>query len=246
MPRGTAGARCIRETAAIQVVLPHGGSGAVIRVAGEDLLRAVQLLQQHRADEQVRPGHCTERQDRIGLVENGLTEPVGAANRESHGPGAVIAPGGKPAGQVAARPFLTAFIERNKARIRRPGGEEQFGLARLQLRRRQFPFLFHFDDRRRRNEPVGIVGLKIVERTSAQAADREQVTADRRSPLLQNRFDVRQIRTPHFFEIVIGADFRPEEMDDDIAGVEQHPIALALALDGEPARDRLFQVVGQG
>ena len=34
-------------------------------------------------------------------------------------------------------------------------------------------------------------------------------------------------------------------MNDDIAGVDQHPIALALALDRDPAGNRLFEVIGQ-
>src|SRR6185437_1153033 len=34
---------------------------------------------------------------------------------------------------------------------------------------------------------------------------------------------------PHLLEIVEGADFGPEDVDDDVYGVDQHPIALAHA-----------------
>src|SRR3546814_14063086 len=42
-----------------------------------------------------------------------------------------------------------------------------------------------------------------------------------------------QVHAPHLFQIVERAHFRPEEMDDDVAGVEQHPVA---ALDRKSTR----------
>ena len=40
---------------------------------------------------------------------------------------------------------------------------------------------------------------------------------------------------PHLFEIVEGAHFRPEDVDDDVAGVDQHPVAMRHALDANVA-----------
>ena len=114
LPRRTAGARCIRETASLPVVLPHGSSVAVVRVTGEDLLRAVELFQQHRADEEMRTGHRAEGENCIGVVENRLAKPFSAANRKSDGGTAVIAPGGEAVSQVAARPWLSPRIERDE------------------------------------------------------------------------------------------------------------------------------------
>ena len=102
LPRRTAGARCIRETASLPVVLPHGSSVAVVRVTGEDLLRAVELFQQHRADEEMRPGHRAEGENCIGVVENRLAEPFRAADREGDRSDAPIAPGGEAVGEVTA------------------------------------------------------------------------------------------------------------------------------------------------
>src|SRR5262249_36951765 len=58
---------------------------------------------------------------------------------------------------------------------------------------------------------------------------------------------VGQGTTPHFFKIVIAADFGPEEVHDDVARIDQHPIALRLPLDRYPgsARERLFEMLGQ-
>jgi len=131
LPRRTAGARCIRETASLPVVLPHGSSVAVIRVAGEDLLRAVELFQQHRADEEMRPSHGAQGENCIGLVENRLAEPFGAADREGDRSGAPIAPGGEAVGDVTARPGLPALVERDENGAGRTSGKDQCGLARL-------------------------------------------------------------------------------------------------------------------
>jgi len=114
LPRRTAGARCIRETASLPVVLPHGSSVAVVRVTGEDLLRAVELFQQHRADEEMRPGHRAEGENCIGVVENRLAEPFRAADREGDRSDAPIAPGGEAVGEVATRPWLSPRIERDE------------------------------------------------------------------------------------------------------------------------------------
>src|SRR5512135_2420822 len=46
---------------------------------------------------------------------------------------------------------------------------------------------------------------------------------------------------PHFFEIVEGAHFRAEYVDDDIAGVDQHPITMGQALDARIRYACLFQ-----
>ena len=98
LPRRTAGARCIRETASFPVVLPHGRSVTVIRVAGQDLLGAVELFQQHRADEKVRPSHRAEGEDHIGFLENRLAQPFGAADCEGDRTGAAITPSRQPVG----------------------------------------------------------------------------------------------------------------------------------------------------
>src|SRR5262249_8436414 len=57
-------------------------------------------------------------------------------------------------------------------------------------------------------------------------------------------------RRPHLFQIVEGAYFRPEHMDDDITGIDQHPVALPHTLDADTTAacllDILDQVVGHG
>ena len=63
----------------------------MIGMAGVDLLRPVELLQQHAAHEEVRPGHRAQRDDRVGALEDRGREPFRAADREGEGGSAAVA-----------------------------------------------------------------------------------------------------------------------------------------------------------
>lgn len=56
------------------------------------------------------------------------------------------------------------------------------------------------------------------------------------------------VRGPHFFQPVEVADFRPENMHDDVAAIDQNPVALLHALDAGGAMTGFFyparQMVG--
>jgi hypothetical protein len=83
-------------------------------VAGEDLLRAVELFEQHAAHQQMRPGHRTQRQHRVGALDDRTAEPLGAADREGERRGTLVAPRRKPFGEVATRPVRPALVERDE------------------------------------------------------------------------------------------------------------------------------------
>ena len=216
----------------------------MIGVAGEDLLRPVELFQQHAAAQQMRPGHRAQGQHLIGPVDDGGPEPLGAANREGEGGDAGIAPFPEPVGEIAARPLPAAGVEGNEAGGGGQRGEDQLGLAPLQFGRRETALFFQFDDRRARGDPRGIVCLQLIERAAAKPADGKDMDADGRD-LLHRHVGLRQAGAPHLFEIVVGPDLRPEDVDDHVAGIDQHPIALALALDRDAAGQILLQMLGQ-
>src|SRR6202030_1091978 len=49
---------------------------------------------------------------------------------------------------------------------------------------------------------------------------------------------------PHFFEIVERANFRPKDVNDHVASIDQHPIAMRHALDPdarEPGLTKIFE-----
>jgi hypothetical protein len=91
---------------------------------------------------------------------------------------ALIAPSGQPLGEFAARPPGALFVERDKTGARGHRGKDQFGLARLQLHRRQFAFLLKLDDCRRRVQAAGIECLQLTERAAALLTDGKDHGAD--------------------------------------------------------------------
>jgi hypothetical protein len=205
-------------------------------MAGEDLLGPVELLQQHAARQKMRPGHPAKRQSRIGAVEDFGAEAVGAANRKSKFCYTRKAPGSELVGKIAARPHCAALVEGDQPRPGRQYAEDQCRLARFQRGRGQALPHLEFDDRDRRHDPRGIKHLQIGERTVAQPADGEKAEVDRRVPRLRlaDCFAVGERLAPKLFEIVIGANLGAEQMHDHIARIDQHPVALRLALDRDP------------
>jgi hypothetical protein len=137
----------------------------------EDLLRPVQLFEQHAAHEQMRPGHRPQRERRVGALDDGAPETVGAADREGDGDVAGIAPARQAVRQFDAAPRRAALVEGNQPRTPRQRGEDQLGFPRFQFAGGQTPFFVDLDNRRRRLDAPGIERLKPVERLAAQPPD---------------------------------------------------------------------------
>src|SRR5215831_334575 len=66
-----------KGSVSISLALP-----AVIRMASQYLLGAIELFEQHPSDQQMRPGHRAKRQDYVGAVEHPRVETLGATDRE--------------------------------------------------------------------------------------------------------------------------------------------------------------------
>ena len=86
--------------------------------------RAIELLEQHAADEQMRPCHRPERHNRVGAIEDRGVEPIGATNRECKLGAAPITPTCNTIGQSATRPRAAALVERDKWNARRQRAED--------------------------------------------------------------------------------------------------------------------------
>ncbi len=155
----------------------------MIGMAGVDLLRPVELLQQHAAHEEVRPGHRAQRDDRIGVLDDRGSEPLGAADREGEGRAAAIAPLREPVGEIPAGPGRALPVERDEPGAGGPGGEDQLGFAQLERGGRQAALFLQINDRDRRREASGIERLKVMERPAPQPADGDKIEADRPAPV---------------------------------------------------------------
>ena len=150
-------------------------------MTGKDLLRPVQLFEQHAARQQMRPSHLSKREHGIGAGNDGAPETVCATDREGHGAGAGVAPVSQALGEFDATPACAALIERDQPGPARQCGEDQLGFARFQLGRRQRTLFLDLDDRRRWYDPPGIERLKLVERPAALPPDGEDMETDRRA-----------------------------------------------------------------
>jgi len=151
-------------------------------VAGVDLLRPVELFEEHAAREQMRPGHWAQREDRIGVLDDRRPKPFGAADREGEGRAAAIAPHREPVGEIPAGPGRALPVERDEPGAGGPGGEDQLGFAQLERGGRQAALFLQLNDRDRRREASGIERLEVIERPAPQPADGEKIEADRPAP----------------------------------------------------------------
>jgi hypothetical protein len=204
----------------------------VVRVTGEDLLSAIKLLEQHPADEQMRPCHRSERHDRVGAIEDRGVEPFGTTDSEGKLGPALITPTCDTIGQSSARPSVAALVEGNKRNTRRQRAEDQVGLTCFNHHRREPAPLLELEDDGGWDDPASIKRLELPKRAVAELADGEKAKPDRACPgLLPDRFTVGQGFAPHFFEIVVGADLGPEQVHDHVTGIDQHPIRVGLPFD---------------
>src|SRR6266403_597444 len=94
------------------------GSSSVtmIRVSGNHARRSVELLGQDDANETVRQRHCRDREPIRGGPLEPFIQAVGAADHERHAC-VVGAPLLQSARDIAGRPSLSAFVERDDAII---------------------------------------------------------------------------------------------------------------------------------
>src|SRR4051794_17118279 len=58
-------------------------AGAVIGMAKRNRLRAIELLRQHGAYQEMRPGRRAERQHKVGPVDHRPIQPLSPANQEA-------------------------------------------------------------------------------------------------------------------------------------------------------------------
>src|ERR1043165_5924031 len=107
----------VGRSEALMAASPSPGSGrkqllaAVIGMPGQDADGAVDLLQQHHANQLMRPGRRAKRKLQAGLVAQRGREPIVAADDEDRGRPAVVAPAAEPAGERRAVEAFAALVE---------------------------------------------------------------------------------------------------------------------------------------
>ena len=148
----------------------------MIRMAGEDLLGTIELLAEHRADEEVGPSHGPEREEIVRARPNRIGMAVRAADEEGDGRAAAL-PFGDQFGEIRARNVLAALVEGNNQCAIRESGEQQFAFTDLAFRRGQLAPLLDLPNVERPCQAFGIETLQIEMRSGSGAADRDDQDA---------------------------------------------------------------------
>ena len=166
--------------------------------------------------------------------------------------GAAVAPAREPSAKAAAVEALAALVEGDERRrpaatwrgappLPRPCGRRRC--------RRGFRGIRGARRSGRGGLPavVGAVDIAVEELAlgpGLQPADGGRSRSSSRRPLCRprrrrprsrgadplSRRPGRVVGEPHLLDVVEGADFRPEDVDDDVAGIDQHPIAVRAGL----------------
>jgi len=148
----------------------------MIRVAGKDLLGTIELLAQHRANQEVGPSHGPEREEIVRARPNRIAMAVRAANEEGDGRAAAL-PFGDRFGEIGARNVFAALIEGNDKCAVGESGEQQLALADLPFRRGQAAPLLDLPNVEGPCQAFGIETLQIEMRSGPGAADRDDQDA---------------------------------------------------------------------
>ena len=251
----------------------RGSLGSVIGVPEQDRLGAIDLLGQQDAGQQMRPGHGSQGEDEGRTVDQAAVEPVGAANGESEIGNAVIAPARQTFGEVLAGESFAGGIEGHARGALGDLAEQQIafgGAARLDRQLAPLLDLAQLEGQAggaaRHQPPCVVVKQRLFRRAALGGAAASHgghddthgrgcrvaglaLLAEHSGPG-GGSLRLRQIHRPHLLEIVVGAGFRPEQVDDHIARVDEHPVALVLALDGYGHQAAILElhheVVGHG
>src|SRR6185437_8724649 len=142
----------------------------MIGMAGEDLLRPVELLAEHGADHEMRPRHRPEGKETVGALAHGIGVTVGAADEKGDGRRRLL-PFGELRGKIGAGEAPAALVEGDDEGAFGQAGEEQFTLAGLALGHRQLAALFDFLDVEGPVQAPGIEALEVEMRSSLGTAD---------------------------------------------------------------------------
>lgn len=202
--------------------------------AGQNRYGTVDLFGQHDPYKLVRPDGRPEGEHQIGCRQHAAIMSVRTPDAEHHFAATAITPLAQFAGEIRRFEGLAALIKQYEFHIR----AKAFG---------QGPAFVHLC------LEIAIINLGFGHRTEAYTAPRNRAsidviidelafragtdTPDRCHAQLHSdgrvcrRCRGLRIDRPHLLQIVEGAHFGTEEMDDDIASINQYPVTGLQSLD---------------
>ena len=192
----------------------------MIRVSGKDLLRPVELLRQHAAHQEMRPGSTPKRKNQISFLANLVGQTVRAANCEGKVAYTGIPPSADFLRQHTAGHVAAAFIKRQEDGP--IGYSRQNGLTLTLLTAARLPIV-DFPQIDLPTKSLSIMFVKIVLEAATHPAGGDDANAHVVSPSALRRVEITgfgQRFGPQLLDIVKIPNFRPEEMHDDVTGID--------------------------
>jgi len=210
---------------------------AVIRVARKNRHCPVDLFRHGDLRQAVRPGQKSKAQRDRGQRKKNWIEPIGTANDQSGMRGGAIAGIGEQRGKASARHLFAVLIERDDLAVRgqpRPDRACLFSFTLLRGAGAAFGDVTKLDRWKPQGPTAGGPELKIAVKNFPLGAalwppDTNQNQAHEGA--LAGAAFARPVSAPHFLQIIELPNFGPENVDDDIARIDQNPIAVLLPLD---------------
>lgn len=190
--------------------------------AGENGAGAIELFCQHDADQLVRPDRWPEGQDQVRLRQNRTIMAVRAADTEYGFTPPVIAPATDLVGQGPGGQRLAALIQKDEDSTGRQGLGQ--GAAFIGFRFQGAIVDLELGRRAKADRTAGRGGTReiIIHQFALGAGTDPAVRCQGEFQLAGRRF---RIHRPHLLQIVEAADFRAEQVHDNITGIDQHPVA---------------------
>lgn len=186
---------------------------------GDDLLGAVDLLEQHDTRQHVGPGQLAEAEYQVSPFADFVRMAIGSTQQESHIAHTVILPAAQPVGELLAGQVLAAFITHHHTRTFGQGGQQGRTFAGL-----CGGFGFKFFEGEGPGQAARIFSAQIGYRAAGAAYGQSRDTHVRSG--VSALFAVDMLGRPQLLELVERTHFGAEQMDDDVAGIEQNPVAL--------------------
>jgi hypothetical protein len=205
----------------------------------------VKLFQQHHASHLVWPSRRAECDRQLGVISQFGRKSVRAADDENSIHNRLVAPAPEMAGKYNAVDILATLVEQDHegswGNCR--GDSRRFlGAARRSISRAAFGYFMDLKWPKAELatdfvEPLPIAFRKLPLRTLLQPADGDHDKAhERKTTMRSRRFVVglvpldrlrgRRALEPQSLEIVELAHLGSEHVQDDIAGIDQHPVAI--------------------
>jgi hypothetical protein len=212
----------------------------MIGVAGKDGRGAIELLGKHYAAKLMRPDHGAEADDEVGGGAQGGIVAIGSADDQRKAAPVLVAKASQNCSELVGREILAPLVEGDQhaalGQLRpEPGGlvmTPGFGRAGA-------PFS-DFDDaaevkaerRAAFAESLQIALRKVLLGAGLHPAyGQNSDLHSGASGGSVNRLFLEVGSLPHLFDVVEFPDFGTEDMDDDVAGIDQDPVGIGKALD---------------